>query len=234
MQKATTNPNLSLYERMREVPQEAKKTIGAGRLKGFTDVNPMWRIKQLTEIFGPSGFGWYTDLVDRWQEAYGNEVAVFVKIHLFVNLEGQWSQPIVGIGGSKIAVKERDGAYFTDEGWKMAYTDALSVACKALGMAADIYYEKDTRSIDSRTKYDLASDAMPVSTAAAANAAATAKPAFKDVPSEIYWQLIKAYCQGEPTKSGKSADEWYKQHTNAGQKEMDRFYTDAIDYKSTL
>lgn len=29
----------------------------------------------------------------------------------------------------------------------MAYTDALSVACKSLGFAADIYYEND------RTKY---------------------------------------------------------------------------------
>jgi hypothetical protein len=30
----------------------------------------------------------------------------------------------------------------------MALTDALSVACKALGFAADVYFEKD------RTKYD--------------------------------------------------------------------------------
>jgi len=34
----------------------------------------------------------------------------------------------------------------------MAYTDALSVACKALGIAADVYYEKD------KSKYIIADE----------------------------------------------------------------------------
>ena len=45
--------NLELYNKGRAVPEEAKKTIQAGKLKGFTDINPMWRIKTLTEMFGP-------------------------------------------------------------------------------------------------------------------------------------------------------------------------------------
>ena len=45
------NGNLSIYERMRSVPAEAKKAIEAGRLKGKSDINPMWRIKKLTEVF---------------------------------------------------------------------------------------------------------------------------------------------------------------------------------------
>ena len=36
----------------------------------------------------------------------------------------------------------------SDECFKMALTDALSVACKSLGVAADVYFEKD------RSKYD--------------------------------------------------------------------------------
>ena len=52
------NGNLSIYERMRSVPAEAKKAIEAGRLKGKSDINPMWRIKKLTAVFGPVGFGW--------------------------------------------------------------------------------------------------------------------------------------------------------------------------------
>jgi hypothetical protein len=35
--------------------------------------------------------------------------------------------------------KETRGMHSTDEGYKMAVTDALSVACKALGIAGDIY-----------------------------------------------------------------------------------------------
>ena len=40
---------LELYNRFRTVPEEAKKTIKGGKLNGFTDINPMWRIKKLTK-----------------------------------------------------------------------------------------------------------------------------------------------------------------------------------------
>ena len=52
---------LEIYNRCREVPKEAQKAIAAGRLKGKTDINPMWRIKKLTELFGPAGTGWKFD-----------------------------------------------------------------------------------------------------------------------------------------------------------------------------
>ena len=47
--------NMEIYDRLRDVPQNAQKQIGAGRLKGMTDINPMWRIARLTEMFGPVG-----------------------------------------------------------------------------------------------------------------------------------------------------------------------------------
>ena len=139
---------MSIYNAGREVPAEAKKTIQAGRLKGFTDVNPMWRIKKLTELFGACGFGWYYKVTDKQIVSQDNETCVFVEIALFVkNDDGEWSQPIYGCGGSKILSQERSGPYVSDEAFKMAQTDALSVACKNLGIGADVYYEKD------RTKY---------------------------------------------------------------------------------
>ena len=49
--------NMRLYERLRSVPSEAKKPIEEGRLKGSTNINTMWRLKHLTEVFGPCGFG---------------------------------------------------------------------------------------------------------------------------------------------------------------------------------
>lgn len=146
--------NMELYEKMRSVPQEARKQIAGGRLKGFTDINPMWRIKKLTETFGPCGFGWYTDEVERWTESSNGVVGAFVKIHLYVKMNDEWSRPIVGIGGSSLVAQEKSGLVFSDEAFKMAYTDAISVACKALGMAADVYFEKDVRSRDNMTKYD--------------------------------------------------------------------------------
>lgn len=139
--------NLEFYNKFRSVPKDAQKEIGAGRLKGFTDINPMWRIKILTETFGPCGIGWYTEIINKWSENTGNEIAVFVEINLYIKIENEWSKPIYGIGGSKLLMQESKGPYTSDEAYKMAYTDAISIACKALGVGADIYYSKD------RTKY---------------------------------------------------------------------------------
>lgn len=140
--------NLELYNHVREVPKDAQKPIMAGRLKGFTDINPMWRIKCLTEQFGPCGIGWYYKTVDKWTETINDETCAFVMIELYVFYESKWSQPISGTGGSKLATKERSGVYVSDECYKMATTDALSVACKNLGIGADIYWK------ESKTKYD--------------------------------------------------------------------------------
>jgi len=141
--------SLEIYNRVREVPQEAQKTIGGGRLKGMTDINPMWRIKTLTEVFGPAGMGWYYKITEKRLEPGANdEVAAFVDIELYVKHGDEWSAPIVGTGGAMFVAKEKSGPYTSDECYKMALTDAISVACKALGMGADVYWQKD------RTKYD--------------------------------------------------------------------------------
>ena len=138
---------MELYNMFRECPKEAQKPITAGRLKGMTDINPMWRIKKLTEAFGPCGFGWKTELVKTWtEEAPGGEIAAHVLINLYVKYKDQWSEPIVGMGGSMWVAKERDGLRAEDECYKKAYTDAISVACKSLGIAADIYFDKDPHS----------------------------------------------------------------------------------------
>jgi len=142
--------NLELYEKIRKVPEEAKKTIGAGRLKGMTDINPMWRIKALTEQFGVCGIGWYYECTKQWIEEVENERVACVNINLYIKVDGEWSKPIFGTGGSKLSTVERSGVYVSDECYKMATTDAISVACKSLGMGADVYWGAD------RTKYSPA------------------------------------------------------------------------------
>ena len=141
--------NLEIYDKFRNVPNEAKKEIGAGRLKGFTDINPMWRIKMLTEQFGMCGVGWYTEITkEEIIEGSDKQKCAFTNINLYVKIENEWSKPIPGVGGSSFIANERNGLYTSDECFKMAYTDALSIACKSLGMGADVYFAKD------RTKYD--------------------------------------------------------------------------------
>lgn len=141
--------NLAIYNAVRSVPDSAKRRIEAGRLKGKTDINPMWRIKALTEKFGPCGFGWKYVITDkRLEQGANGEVAAFLDIDLFVKADGVWSDAIPGTGGSAFVAKEKNGPYTSDECFKMALTDAISVACKALGFGADVYWEAD------RSKYD--------------------------------------------------------------------------------
>ena len=139
------NPNMRIYEAVRFVPEQAKKKITGGRLAGMTDINSMWRIKVLTEQFGPCGEGWYTSDVKYWQDRLDNNgsVALFCSILLHVKIDGAWSQPIYGIGGNTLVAAEKSGLRIDDEAYKKAYTDAISVACKALGIGADVYFEKD-------------------------------------------------------------------------------------------
>ena len=143
--------NMELYEQARSVPASALKTINAGRLKGMSDINPMWRIKRLTEMFGPAGVGWWYEIEEKTIEYDNitNQAAAFVDILLYYKdpETGTESHGIPGTGGSTFVAQEKNGPYMSDECYKMALTDAISVAAKALGIGADVYWDKD------RTKY---------------------------------------------------------------------------------
>lgn len=136
--------NLSIYNQVKECPESAKKTIGGGKLKGMTDINSMWRIKRLTELFGPSGTGWKIENVRFWTTpGAGAEVAAWCSLELRYKQEAAWSEPVLGIGGSMLVDTQKGKPTTNDDAYKMAYTDAISVACKALGMAADVYWAQD-------------------------------------------------------------------------------------------
>lgn len=133
--------NLDLWEKVQEVPENAQKSITGGRLKGMTDINPMWRLRMLTEQFGPCGIGWrYTIENKHLEEGANGERAAFVDINLYYKVGDIWSEPIPGTGGSSFISNEKNGKYTSDECFKMALTDAISVACKALGFGADVYW----------------------------------------------------------------------------------------------
>ena len=105
-----TTANMLIYEAGRQVPDEAKKTIQAGRLKGFTDVNPMFRIKTLTQLFGPCGIGWVCPAEKFWLERTdGGEVKAFCIVQLRYKVEGEWSEPVMGIGGSSFVSQTKNG-----------------------------------------------------------------------------------------------------------------------------
>ena len=169
--KNQSQDNLRYYELLRKVPQEATKKINGGRLSGMTDINPMFRNKIMTEVFGPCGIGWKYEIVKQWQETYGQEVKAFTNINLYVKVDGAWSDPIPGTGGATIVeINSKGYSYVNDEGFKMSLTDALSVSMKALGVAADIYYSKDVTKQQYDTRYEQQSYVAQQNAPTASNA----------------------------------------------------------------
>lgn len=128
------------YHGLSQPPAWALKKIQGGRLTGMTDINPQWRIQAMTEAYGLCGVGWKFEVVAKWTEpGPEGQVFVFADVHLYVKVDGEWSDPIPGNGGNKLVEKESRGLHANDEAFKMAITDALSTAMKMIGVAADIY-----------------------------------------------------------------------------------------------
>ncbi len=136
--------NLEIYNVLKQPPKEALRTIQAGRLKGKTDINPQWRYRAMTEQFGVCGVGWKYEIVRTWNEPIADgQVFAFAEINLYImSRSGEnnvWSDAIPATGGSMLVSKESAGLHASDEGYKMAITDAIGTAMKMLGVAADIY-----------------------------------------------------------------------------------------------
>lgn len=135
--------NLEIYEKLREVPKEAQKEFSNGSFKG-TDINPMWRIKKMTEVFGMCGIGWYYEVVNREIVESDDVKSAFISINLYVKVGGDWSKPIYGEGGNCFRRTTSTGkTTISDEAFKMALTDAVSNATKQLGLGADIWFAQD-------------------------------------------------------------------------------------------
>lgn len=195
--------NLDIYESGRAVPPEAQKSFNNGRFSG-TDINPMWRIKKLTELFGACGVGWYYDIVSERAEEHSGMTIAVVDLNLYIKVDGEWSKPIYGTGGNTIVTAK--GAV-SDEGYKMALTDALSVACKALGIGADVYFSKD------KTKY-TASAVAKSATTQTPPPLPKSEPPKTDDPAALRNRLNKityALAQGKAENIATAVSIWTKE-----------------------
>lgn len=131
---------IDIYKSLAQPPKSALRQIEAGKLKGKTDINPQWRYKAMTEAFGLVGIGWKYEVRKLWTEqGAGAEKLAFAQVAVYIKDGDAWSDPIEGIGGSRLVHLEKGAAVSNDEGYKMAVTDAFSTALKMLGVAADIY-----------------------------------------------------------------------------------------------
>ena len=190
-----TGSNMRIYEQVRSVPADALSVIEGGPLKGKSNINPQIRWEYLTRTFGPAGQCFRVEQVARWSESTGQgEVAVFCEVNLYYreDVTKEWSAPVFGQGGSMLMRRSTEWVngqpvttvHIDDEAYKKAYTDAVSVACKALGFAADVYYRQD------ETKYGTCRSEAP-----APAQAVQEEPAAKEWP---WTQGFKEIAPGAP------------------------------------
>lgn len=122
-------------------PAYAKDFRRAGGFAG-TDINPVYRMKRMTELFGPCGQGWGWTLHNQWREDFhvgdGELSCVFTAVSVWYMIDAGLDQPMtrcetgIQIGGT---IADRT----PDESYKMAITDALGKCFVALGLSADVY-----------------------------------------------------------------------------------------------
>ena len=208
MELKNPSDNLHIYKQVSSVPEDAQKPFESSWGKKLTEINGMWRIQKLTELFGPCGEGWFTEVTRQERVDFPNgEVCVFTDINLYLKdtKTGRWSKPIRGTGGNRLVLKNADGLFIDDEAYKKAYTDALGIACKALGFGADIYWGRNDSKYDSGTATTASPSAKEVEkkpeTVAAPQKAETAE-SVKGLPelspSHPRWDAFISWAAKKP------------------------------------
>jgi hypothetical protein len=128
--------NLAIWNALGKTDPSATKPFKRGGGFSGTAVKPMWIIKRLTEQFGPAGLGWGVN-EPRFQvvEAAGDTL-VYCTVSAW---HGKPENVLWGVGGDKVAGKNKNGPFSDDEAFKKAFTDAVNNAFKSIGVAADIH-----------------------------------------------------------------------------------------------
>jgi hypothetical protein len=94
----------------------------------------------MTEMFGPCGIGWgFSEPHFQLVPGSDGQTAVYCWLTLWYVHDGARSQPIPGVGGDFVIVKQSAGLRTDDEAFKKAFTDAIGNAMKHLGMSADVH-----------------------------------------------------------------------------------------------
>ena len=132
---------LHLWSQLQKTdPKYTKSFKRAGGFSG-NDINPVWRWKRMTEVFGPAGVGWGTqDETVTYQPAGDGQVLVYVTLKVWYRQDdGEPAVTPLGVGGDFVAKQTKYGLGADDEAVKKATTDAIGNAMKFIGVGADIF-----------------------------------------------------------------------------------------------
>jgi len=132
--------NLDLWNKLgRTDPAHTKGFKRAGGFGG-TAIKPIYTEQKMTEEFGPCGTGWgFSEPVFQTVAGSEGQIAVYCWLSLWYVLDGKKSDPVPGVGGDMVVIKQSNGLRTDDEAFKKAFTDAIGNAMKHIGMSADVH-----------------------------------------------------------------------------------------------
>lgn len=132
--------NLTIWNTLgRTSPDQTKGFSRAGGFRG-TAVKPVYTEQKMTELFGPCGIGWgFSEPTFQLVPGSDGQTAVYCWLSLWYVHDGARSQPVPGVGGDMVIVKQSSGLRTDDEAFKKAFTDAIGNAMKHIGMSADVH-----------------------------------------------------------------------------------------------
>lgn len=132
--KDESEGNLRLWDELAPVNAEFIQQYKTSTT--LTCVHPQWRLRRMTEVFGPVGEGWGYEIVERWAEFD----CAFVRLKVWYIHElcmnaltpspPRWTGEQIG---GTTATRNPDDSY------KSAVTDALGKCVSQIGLAATVY-----------------------------------------------------------------------------------------------
>lgn len=126
--------NMSLWEKWATPDPKYISKVELGRRK-FDSIAPHYRVRLMTEEFGPMGGRWYAKEVENQTITVATQKGP--KVYWFSKVEVGY---VYGEKGNLHTVEQWGGTELnSDEAPKMAFTDALGKCLSYLGIAADIY-----------------------------------------------------------------------------------------------
>jgi hypothetical protein len=135
----TKEENLVHWDFLERTDPAYTKKFNAGRFKG-TDINATYRMRHLTERFGPAGKGFGFDIGQPIFYGEGDLRAVTISAALWWMEDGTKHTAPEHYGGTKLYLTAKGKVTGVDEdAVKKAVTDAMGKAALALGAHADVY-----------------------------------------------------------------------------------------------
>ena len=173
-----------------KVPKDAQKEFSNGRFKG-SSIEPTWRYRVLTELFGACGMGWRFVQVNSQYSPDGS--AHYCTGYLEYVTEGTLADPDARIhrtstltGGTPVYAKGQD------ETPKMSETDCISKLCHHMGIAGDVYAGKFDGD-----KYQMPTGEPARQSYSAPPSEAKSAPASKPKP-EAKQDIADVICEVDP------------------------------------